>query len=173
MMYEYVVAFFAVLIMWWKNRAELAKVRAVLQETERQLEASHKAVRVVQGELSTVFRVYNELASQSNTVNRFGVSVAHVTTTAVAAAKQNADRAAQAAAIAASVQTAAINTINCAEKRVAHAESIAKQHVEAAAAAQARARASDTKAKELEGSDLALGQVIDRLVAGRKRARPE
>jgi len=157
-MYEYVVAILAVLFMWWKNRAELAKVRAVLQETERQLEASHKAVRVIQGELSTVYRVYNELAIQSNTVNRFGVSVAHVTTTAVAAAKQTAAIAAKQVAAAA--------------KQVFHAESIANQHAEAAAAAQARARASDTKAKEAEGAGVALDQVIDRLVAGRKRARP-
>jgi hypothetical protein len=157
-MYEYVVAVLVVLFMWWKNRAELAKVRAVLQETERQLEASHKAVRVVQGELSTVFRVYNELASQSNTVNRFGVSVAHVTTTAVAAAKQTAAIAAKKVAAAA--------------KQVAHAESIAKQHVEAAAAAQARARASDTKAKEFEATRMALEQLADSVV-GRKRARPE
>lgn len=157
-MYEYVVAVLAVLFMWWKNRAELAKVRAVLQETERQLEASHKAVRVIQGELSTVYRVYNELAIQSNTVNRFGVSVAHVTTTAVAAAKQTAAIAAKQVAAAA--------------KQVSHAESIANQHAEAAAAAQARARASDTKAKEAEGAGVALDQVIDRLV-GRKRARPE
>ena len=156
-MYEYVVAVLVVLFMWWKNRAELAKVRAVLQETERQLEASHKAVRVVQGELSTVFRVYNELASQSNTVNRFGVSVAHVTTTAVATAKQT-------AAIAA-------KKVAAADKKVAAAESIAKQHAEAAAAAQANARASYTEAKRLEGVDVALDQVIDRLVAGRKRAR--
>lgn len=156
-MYEYVVAILAVLFMWWKNRAELAKVRAVLQETERQLEASHKAVRVIQGELSTVYRVYNELAIQSNTVNRFGVSVAHVTTTAVAAAKQTAAIAAKQVAAAA--------------KQVSHAESIANQHAEAAAAAQARARASDTKAKEAEGAGVALDQVIDRLV-GRKRARP-
>lgn len=172
-MYEYVVAFFAVLIMWWKNRAELAKVRAVLQETESQLEASRKLSRAIDGDRQNIANKHNELVNHSSAVTRFGLSVAHVTTTAVAAARQNADRAAKAAAIAASVQTAAINTINCAEKRAVHAESIAKQHAEAAVAAQAMARASDAKAKELEFAGVALDQVIDRLAAGRKRARPE
>jgi hypothetical protein len=157
-MYEYVVAILAVLFMWWKNRAELAKVRAVLQETESQLEASRKLSRAIDGDRQNIANKHNELVNHSSAVTRFGLSVAHVTTTAVAAAKQTAAIAAKQVAAAA--------------KQVSHAESIANQHAEAAAAAQARARASDTKAKEAEGAGVALDQVIDRLVAGRKRARP-
>ena len=158
-MYEYVVAVLVVLFMWWKNRAELAKVRAVLQETESQLEASRKLSRAIDGDRQSIANKHNELVNHSSAVTRFGLSVAHVTTTAVAAAKQTAAIAAKKVAAAA--------------KQVAHAESIAKQHVEAAAAAQASARASYTEAKRLEGVDVALDHVIDRLAAARKRARPE
>ena len=165
-MYHFVVAILAVLltVAWWKNRAikaELTKVRTELEETESQLSASRKLSRAVDGERQNIASKYQELAGHVNTLTTYGMNIAPDVVNAHAFAKK-----------------AKNNADNHARSEAA-AKAVAELHAHNAAHAQAKARASAAKNRELEAevgklkaADIALDQVIDRLV-GSKRGRSD